>query len=120
MAFWPLIKVVRIFCRAEALSTGLVVVDLPGVADSNPARSAIANKYMTECTAMWVVAPIKRATDNKAAKELMGKSSRLQMKLDGIYDNVTFICTMVSTGFLIRLLCLDRSGTHPFDSGSSG
>jgi ATPase subunit of ABC transporter with duplicated ATPase domains len=96
MAFWPLIKVVRIFCRAEALSTGLVVVDLPGVADSNPARSGIANKYMTECSAVWVAAPIKRATDNKTAKELMGKSSRLQMKLDGIYSNMTFICTMVS------------------------
>ncbi|POS69620.1 hypothetical protein DHEL01_v211986 [Diaporthe helianthi] len=94
MAFWPLIKAVRIFCRAEALSTGLVVVDLPGVADSNAARSAVASKYMAECTAVWVVAPIKRATDNKAAKELMGKSSRLQMKLDGIYANVTFICTM--------------------------
>lgn len=104
MAFWPLIKVVRIFCRAEVLSTGLVVVDLPGVADSNPARSAIASKYMAECSAVWVAAPIKRATDNKAAKELMGKSSRLQMKLDGIYSNVTFICTMVSAMFLLLLL----------------
>lgn len=103
MAFWPLIKVVRIFCRAEVLSTGLVVVDLPGVADSNPARSAIASKYMTECSAVWVAAPIKRATDNKVAKELMGKSSRLQMKLDGIYSSVTFICTMVSAIILLRL-----------------
>lgn len=97
MAFWPLIKVVRIFCRADVLSTGLVVVDLPGVADSNPARAAVATKYMTESMAVWVTAPIKRAADNKVAKELMGKSSRLQMKLDGMYSNMTFICTMTDS-----------------------
>lgn len=97
MAFWPLIKVVRIFCRADVLSSGLVVVDLPGVADSNPARAAVAKKYMIESTATWVTAPIKRAADNKVAKELMGKSSRLQMKLDGMYSNVTFICTMTDS-----------------------
>lgn len=113
MAFWPLIKVVRIFCRSEALSSGLVIVDLPGVADSNPARSAVASKFMTECTAVWVAAPIKRAADNKVAKELMGKSSRLQMKLDGIYSNVTFICTMVSA-ILLFYVChvLQCSRTH--------
>ncbi|KAI7787974.1 tat pathway signal sequence [Diaporthe eres] len=97
MAFWPLIKVVRIFCRADALSTGLVIVDLPGVADSNPARAAVARKYMTESTGVWVTAPIKRAADNKVAKELMGKSSRLQMKLDGMYPNMTFVCTMTDS-----------------------
>lgn len=97
MAFWPLIKVVRIFCRADALSTGLVVADLPGVADSNPARAAVARKYMTDATAIWVTAPVKRATDNKVAKELMGKSSRLQMKLDGMYSNMTFICTQTDS-----------------------
>ncbi|KAG8156694.1 hypothetical protein KVR01_013485 [Diaporthe batatas] len=111
MAFWPLIKVIRIFCRAEVLSTGLVIVDLPGVADSNPARSAIATKYMTECSAVWVAAPIKRATDNKVAKELMGKSSRLQMKLDGILSNVTFICTMTDAiDFTEALEAFDYDG----------
>lgn len=97
MAFWPLIKVVRIFCRSEALSTGLVVVDLPGVADSNPARAAVARKYMIEASAVWVAAPIRRAADNKVAKDLMGKSSRLQMKLDGMFSNMTFVCTMTDS-----------------------
>ena len=35
MEFWPLIKVVRIYTKADALSTGAVIVDLPGVHDSN-------------------------------------------------------------------------------------
>lgn len=33
MEYWPLIKVVRIYCKASALSTGAVIVDLPGVQD---------------------------------------------------------------------------------------
>lgn len=32
--------------------------------------------------------------DDKSAKDLLGRGSRLQLKLDGIYSNVTFICTM--------------------------
>lgn len=50
MEYWPLIKVVRIFCKAEALATGAVIVDLPGVQDSNAARAAVAERYMENCT----------------------------------------------------------------------
>jgi Dynamin family len=35
MEYWPLIKVVKIYTKADALSTGAKVVDLPGVHDSN-------------------------------------------------------------------------------------
>jgi ABC-type glutathione transport system ATPase component len=31
MEYWPLIKVVKIYTKADALSTGAVVVDLPGI-----------------------------------------------------------------------------------------
>lgn len=50
MEFWPLIKVVRIYTKADALSTGAVIVDLPGVHDSNAARAAVAAGYMKQCT----------------------------------------------------------------------
>lgn len=50
MEFWPLIKVVKIYVKAEALSTGAVIVDLPGVHDSNAARAAVASGYMKQCT----------------------------------------------------------------------
>lgn len=55
--FWPLIKVVRIQTKADALSTGAVIVDLPGVQDSNPARAAVAERYMKQCTgeSLWHV-----------------------------------------------------------------
>ncbi|CZT47980.1 uncharacterized protein RSE6_08614 [Rhynchosporium secalis] len=93
MEFWPLIKVVRIFTKAEALSTGAVIVDLPGVHDSNAARAAVAQGYMKQCTGLFIVAPINRAVDDKAAKSLLGESFKRQLKFDGTYSRITFICS---------------------------
>ena len=52
----------------QVLSTGAVVVDLPGVRDANAARGAVAEKYMKSCNAVWIVADITRAVDNRTAK----------------------------------------------------
>ncbi|KAF9881435.1 tat pathway signal sequence [Colletotrichum karsti] len=93
MEYWPLIKVVRIYTKANALSTGAVIVDLPGVQDSNAARAAVAQQYMKACTGLWIVAPINRAVDDKTAKSLLGDSFKRQLKYDGIYSAVTFICS---------------------------
>ncbi|KAK3294038.1 uncharacterized protein B0H64DRAFT_361274 [Chaetomium fimeti] len=93
MEYWPLIKVVRIFTKASALATGACIVDLPGVQDSNAARAAVAANYMKACTGLWIVAPITRAVDDKTAKSLLGDSFRRQLKYDGTYSAVTFICS---------------------------
>ncbi len=52
MEYWPLIRVVKIYTKAEALSTGAIVVDLPGVHDSNAARAAVAARYLKQCTGL--------------------------------------------------------------------
>ncbi|KAI1372650.1 hypothetical protein F4677DRAFT_431751 [Hypoxylon crocopeplum] len=91
--YWPLIKVVRIYTKANALSTGALIVDLPGVQDSNAARAAVAEKYMKSCTGLWIVAPITRAVDDKTAKSLLGDSFKRQLKYDGTYLAVSFICS---------------------------
>lgn len=91
--FWPLIKVVKIYTKADALSTGAVIVDLPGVHDSNAARAAVAENYMKQCTGLWILAPINRAVDDKAAKTLLGDTFKRQLKYDGTYSAVTFICS---------------------------
>ncbi|KAI0200253.1 hypothetical protein F4808DRAFT_470663 [Astrocystis sublimbata] len=93
MEYWPLIRVVRIYTKANALSTGAVIVDLPGVQDSNPARAAVAANYMKSCTGLWIVAPITRAVDDKTAKSLLGDHFKRQLKYDGTYSAVTFICS---------------------------
>lgn len=67
-AFWPLIKQVQVKCNADALSTGAILVDLPGVADANAARNNIAKDYMKKCDCIWILAPITRAVDDKTAR----------------------------------------------------
>lgn len=48
---------------------------------------------MKQCTGLWIVAPINRAVDDKAAKTLLGESFRRQLKYDGGFSSVTFICS---------------------------
>lgn len=93
MEYWPLIKAVRIYCKASALSTGTVLVDLPGVQDSNAARAAVAENYIKMCNSLWITAGIDRAISNKAAQELLGNTFKRQMKYDGAFSGATFICT---------------------------
>lgn len=78
---------------ADCLLSGAVIVDLPGVHDSNAARAAVAEGYMKQCTGLWIVAPINRAVDDKAAKSLLGDTFKRQLKYDGSYSAVTFICS---------------------------
>ena len=42
---------------------------------------------------LWIASPINRAVDDKAAKSLLGESFKRQLKYDGTYSRVTFICT---------------------------
>ncbi len=46
------------------LSTGAVLVDLPGVRDANAARAKVAEKYLQNCNQIAIVAPIKRAGES--------------------------------------------------------
>ncbi|PKX94685.1 uncharacterized protein P174DRAFT_431590 [Aspergillus novofumigatus IBT 16806] len=78
---------------AQALSTGAVLVDLPGLYDSNAARVAVADDYLKRCAAHWIVAPINRAVDDKIAQSLVNKHLKSQMIFDCICDSLTFICT---------------------------
>ncbi|KAF6763821.1 hypothetical protein DFP72DRAFT_873491 [Ephemerocybe angulata] len=91
VALWPLIREVHIKYRAKALSTGAVLVDLPGVADANAARDSIAQKHLKEANRIWILADITRAVDNKTAKDLLGESFRRQLLSN--YDDqcITFI-----------------------------
>ncbi|PYH43201.1 uncharacterized protein BP01DRAFT_424987 [Aspergillus saccharolyticus JOP 1030-1] len=93
IGLWPLVRVVRVFVTSEALSTGAILVDLPGVFDSNAARVAVASEYMKQCSAHWIVAPINRAVDDKVAHDLLGKNFKTQMHMDGAFNDITFICT---------------------------
>lgn len=53
----------------------------------------MAEEYMKQCNAIWVVAPITRAVDDKSAQKLMSTTFQRQMQLDGQYGNLTMICS---------------------------
>ncbi|KAG1892548.1 hypothetical protein F4604DRAFT_1699937 [Suillus subluteus] len=93
-ALWPLIRQVNVWCNAQALSTGAILVDLPGVADANAARNSIAKDYMKKCDCVWILAPITRAVDDKTARDLLGEAFKLQL-MNGNYDahTITFIAS---------------------------
>jgi len=90
---WPLIRKVVLKGPWNVLSTGACLVDLPGVRDDNAARAKVAEKYLQNCTKMWIVAPIKRAVDDKTAKDLLGEEFKRRLLMDGNYSNVSFVCT---------------------------
>jgi hypothetical protein len=50
MEYWPLIKAVRIYTKSPVLSTGAVVLDLPGIQDPNAARAPVPQGYLKNCT----------------------------------------------------------------------
>ena len=53
----------------------------------------MAQRYLKECHRLCIVAPINRAVDDQAAKKLLGDQFRRQLKLDGTYNSVTFLCS---------------------------
>ena len=84
--YWPFVRVVRIYVKAKALSTGATLVDLPSIIDSNAQRAAVAQEYMQKCHAHWIVSPINRAIDERVARDLLSPNLRLQLHMDGAVD----------------------------------
>lgn len=94
LQYWPIVKLVRLkIPNCNVCSTGAVLVDLPGVRDSNAAREKVANEYLKDCQTVWVVASIHRAINDKTAKDLLGENFRQQLLMDGHYGNIAFICS---------------------------
>ncbi|KAJ7600674.1 hypothetical protein C8J56DRAFT_910947 [Mycena floridula] len=94
-AWWPLIRQVNIRYRSPVLSNGVVIVDLPGTGDANLARSNIAQEYMKRCNYVWVVAPVTRAVDEQAAREILNARLATELAMDGNFDSkkISFIVT---------------------------
>lgn len=61
--------------------------------DSNAARAAVAENFIKKCDGLWITADIHRAINNQAAQKLLGDSFKRQLKYDGAFSAVTFICT---------------------------
>ncbi len=92
---WPLITEVRLFAKAPFLKNGVVLVDLPGLSDAVESRAEVANKYSRKLEITAIVAPARRAIDDKTGVQLMTEYQTLRMQLDGKYHKKGF-CVVVS------------------------
>jgi len=81
----------RMHVDAEILRTGIVLVDLPGVRDSNAARAAIAEDYMRKADEIIIVSPLNRILSNKTVETLANGYVR-QLAFD-LRKKIVIVCT---------------------------
>ncbi|KAL2264654.1 hypothetical protein VTJ83DRAFT_7164 [Remersonia thermophila] len=92
---WPLITEVRLYVKDPSLRHGAVLVDLPGLSDSVESRAEVANRFSQRLNIIVIVAPARRAIDEKTGVQLMTDYQRLRVQLDGKYNRKAF-CVAVS------------------------
>ncbi|KAI0836516.1 hypothetical protein F5Y06DRAFT_305267 [Hypoxylon sp. FL0890] len=94
-AAWPLIDEVEILVKSDILRNGVVLVDLPGLADSVESRAAVAEAYFSKLVATLIVSPARRAADDSTSVRLMSEHQELRMKMDGKFHKRSY-CIVVS------------------------
>ncbi|KAK6004058.1 hypothetical protein QM012_008908 [Aureobasidium pullulans] len=70
---WPLIKKITFGLDSPMLNDGVILMDLPGVHDSNSTRRRTVGKALAECTHYLVVAQIGRAQDDDTVTRFLGE-----------------------------------------------
>lgn len=70
---WPLIKKITFGLDSPMLNDGVILMDLPGVHDSNSTRRRTVGKALAECTHYLVVAQISRAQDDDTVMKYFGE-----------------------------------------------
>ncbi|KAF7303186.1 Glycosyltransferase family 22 protein [Mycena kentingensis (nom. inval.)] len=91
---------VQILGAFEVLSTGIVLVDLPGYGDADNARDRMANDYLASADAICLVAGIARAKDDREIHSHLHKHLS-QLILDGRVRDKSI--SMVLTGADARI-----------------
>lgn len=68
------------------------MLSVPSMRNAN-GGSVTFDQFLKRCSAVWVVASIHRAVDDRTAKELLGEHFRRQLLMDGQYGAISFVCT---------------------------
>ncbi|KAK6509063.1 hypothetical protein TWF481_003827 [Arthrobotrys musiformis] len=89
---WPLIKVVKIYLDAPVLQTGAILVDLPGIQDSNAARTAVVNQYLGIADQVIIISQLSRAQDREPTARLARAEYIKQLEFAG-KSTITVVCT---------------------------
>jgi GTPase SAR1 family protein len=92
--FWPLVRTARIRGPFPGLTTsGIKLVDLPGLNDANEAREQVTRNYLKECRFVWIVFSMKRALTRDIQTIMQSDDFARQLVLDGRDNALSFVGT---------------------------
>ncbi|KAK7995518.1 hypothetical protein PG990_014291 [Apiospora arundinis] len=83
-AEWPYIKKISVYLKAQILSKGLVLVDLPGLRDLNAARRHITERYLLECNDIFAVCTEGRAITDEGVMNVIELAKKAKLSHVGI------------------------------------
>lgn len=95
LMLWPLIEHVTIYVKSDILKYGLELVDLPGLGDAVETRSRVAERFSQHLDITGIVAPVIRATEEKAVMGFIKKRQEDEMRMNGKFDRDS-LCVIVS------------------------
>lgn len=93
--FWPLIKTVRISGDFKVLAHGVVLVDLPGLNDPNPAREQVTKKYLEEAHYVWLICNSQTGIDKVFTQVLRDTGLFFRLFLHGRLGAFSVIATRI-------------------------
>lgn len=93
--FWPLISRVRIFGNFEVLSSGVVLIDLPGLNDPNPAREQVTKRYLAEARYIWLVCNSQTGIDRVFTQVLRENGFLFRLYMEGRLSAFSVVATRV-------------------------
>jgi hypothetical protein len=113
--FWPLISRVRIYGNFEVLSNGVVLVDLPGLNDPNPAREQVTKQYLEDARYLWLVCNSQTGIDRVFTHVLRENGFLLRLFLEGRLDVFSVIATRIDDINLEAVLTQMECDIDDFD-----
>lgn len=84
-ALWPLVKKLRIGIRGPRILDYVVLVDLPGLDDTNQVRAKASHEMMRSCDTVYVTGKVTRIITDTAVDALILRY--------GNFYNIVVICT---------------------------
>lgn len=87
---WPLVEMVELYVDSPILRNGLVLVDVPGVLDSNRTRADRAQEYIQASAAVCIVTCAQRCISNATSYDLI-RDVLEQVQYNGHLDRIVLI-----------------------------
>src|SRR5690606_22595064 len=91
----PLISRVRIHGDFPVLSNGVVLVDLPGLNDPNPAREQVTKRYLEEARYIWLVCNSQTGIDRVFTEVLRDNGLFFRLFMEGRLEAFSVIATRI-------------------------